>query len=150
MMLTFALAVITSSAFTIVDGDTIKLDGQRYRLAGIDAAESRQECLDAAGKSYPAGTEATNRLSFLMKGEQVTCTWDKPDPYGRPIATCDVLGDAKSLNEHMVEEGFAFAAYSPAYFGDELEARLSHIGIWQGSCEAPAQWRKEHRIGRQR
>jgi len=85
-----------------------------------------------------------------MKGKTATCTCDRPDIYGRPLATCSVRDDAESLNEHVVEDGFAFAAYGPQDFGDELRARLSHTGIWQGSCEAPAQWRREHHVRRQR
>jgi endonuclease YncB( thermonuclease family) len=38
------LADITGPA-TVIDGDTIDIEGRRIRLYGIDAPESRQTCL---------------------------------------------------------------------------------------------------------
>jgi endonuclease YncB( thermonuclease family) len=53
-----ALAVATAPAVaqTVVDGDTLKLDGTTYRLWGIDAAEIHQTCGD-----WPAGVVAKAR-----------------------------------------------------------------------------------------
>ena len=76
-MLSVALLAITSNLWLLADVDTIKLDGQRYRLAEIDAPESKQQCTDASGRSYDAGTDATAHLAFLMGSKQVTCTWSK-------------------------------------------------------------------------
>lgn len=50
----------------------------------------------------------------------------------------------------MVKDGFAAASYGLQYHTDEIKARVSRLGIWQGSCEAPAQSRQDHHIGRQR
>ena len=45
----------------MIDGDTIEVHGQRIRLHGIDAPESRQLChLD--GKPWQCGKDATNAL----------------------------------------------------------------------------------------
>jgi endonuclease YncB( thermonuclease family) len=35
---------------TVVDGDTIEIHGERIRLSGIDAPESKQHCEDASGR----------------------------------------------------------------------------------------------------
>ena len=40
---------------SVIDGDTIEIRGERLRLDAIDAPESSQLCLDAAGKRYRCG-----------------------------------------------------------------------------------------------
>ena len=60
-----------------VDGDTIDLDGTRYRLWGIDAPESRQTCKDG----WQAGVEAKHELEQLMAREPVHCEERGHDRY---------------------------------------------------------------------
>src|SRR5258708_546851 len=47
---------------SITDGDTIEIHGQRIRLFGIDAPESRQLC-QADGATYRCGQQAALALS---------------------------------------------------------------------------------------
>ncbi len=50
---------------TVIDGDTIEVHGQRIRLHGIDAPESRRLCrLD--GKPWQCGKDAANALADVV------------------------------------------------------------------------------------
>jgi endonuclease YncB( thermonuclease family) len=88
------------AAQTVVDGDTLKLDGSTYRLWGIDAPESKQWCGD-----YPAGIMATGTLQMLIKGKTVVCKPKATDRYGRTVAIC--RADGEDLGRAMVQLGMA-------------------------------------------
>jgi endonuclease YncB( thermonuclease family) len=49
-LLSLALAQSLMGRASVVDGDTLEIQGVRIRLWGIDAVESSQTCLDAGGK----------------------------------------------------------------------------------------------------
>ena len=46
---------IIAGRASVLDGDTIEIRGERIRLFGIDAPESRQMCANANGQSYRCG-----------------------------------------------------------------------------------------------
>ena len=64
-----ALADITGPA-RIIDGDTIDISGQRIRLNGIDAPESRQTCI-ADDVTWPCGQSATAALAEFIGNSPV-------------------------------------------------------------------------------
>jgi endonuclease YncB( thermonuclease family) len=62
------LVALPAAAQKVVDGDTIDLDGNRWRLWGIDAPETHQ----ASADGWPAGLEATTTMRRLIEGKVVT------------------------------------------------------------------------------
>lgn len=125
-----------------VDGDTIRINGARVRLAGIDAPESGQTCSRASAAFYACGEMATAALrQMLSRDPRVTCQATATDRYKRTIATCrNGEGD---LGARMVATGnaVAYRRYSLAYVDQEAAAKAERIGIWQGSFEEPERWR---------
>src|ERR1700756_3477167 len=98
-----AFAVVSPAvAQTVVDGDTITLDGTTWHLWGIDAPESKQWC----GR-YPAGARAAQMLEQLMRGKSITCEERGTDQYGRTMGLCRANGD--DLGATMVRLGMAWA-----------------------------------------
>jgi micrococcal nuclease len=106
----------------VVDGDTIDVDidlgfsvsfSQRVRLAGIDTPESRTS--DKAEKTL--GLEAKEYLKSKLKDAKVVIIkTEKPDSsekYGRILGWLYVDGDTISINDHMIEDGYAWG-----YLGD--------------------------------
>ncbi len=60
-----ALADVAGVA-SVIDGDTLEIHGQRIRLHGIDAPESRQLCrLD--GKPWQCGKDAARHLGWRVR-----------------------------------------------------------------------------------
>ena len=55
---------------SVIDGDTIEIHGQRFRISGIDAPEAKQLCNDVKGKAYRSGQLAVNALAALI-GPQI-------------------------------------------------------------------------------
>jgi endonuclease YncB( thermonuclease family) len=132
-----------SGAARIIDGDSLEIAGARIRIFGIDAPEGRQQCRDAHGAEYACGRDAARALGRIIGGRSVTCTPVTHDQYERDVATCDAGG--RDLGEQMVRAGYArdYARHSRGrYASAEREAREARRGIWAGSFEDPAAWRK--------
>lgn len=129
---------------SVIDGDTIDIHGQRFRLFGIDAPESKQLCGDAKGKTYRCGQVAANALSNLIGRQTVTCEKKDVDRYKRIVAVCSVKG--QDVGAYLVAKGLAVAYvyYSSAYVPDETAARRARVGLWTGSFDMPWDWRKAH------
>lgn len=101
----------------VVDGDTIDVDidlgfnvsfSQRVRLAGIDTPESRTS--DKFEKTL--GLESKEYLKSKLKDAKlVVIKTEKPDSsekYGRILGWLYVDGDTVSVNDHMIEDGYAW------------------------------------------
>ena len=132
----------------VIDGDTIAIAGQRIRLHGIDAPESKQTCL-AEGRRWACGRNATFAVAELIGRNWVTCRRRDVDRYKRVVAVCNVAGpEGPNINRWIVSRGWALAyrRYSTDYVAAETEARKARIGIWRGKFVAPWDWRRGERL----
>jgi micrococcal nuclease len=106
----------------VVDGDTIDVDidlgfdisfTSRVRLAGIDTPESRTT--DKAEKAL--GLESKEYLSkYLKDAKSVVIKTEKmnsTEKFGRILGWIYVNGDTVSLNDMMINDGYAWG-----YMGD--------------------------------
>jgi micrococcal nuclease len=105
------------SVHKVVDGDTIDADidlgfnislTKRIRLAGIDTPESRTT--DAKEKTL--GLEVKEwlkkRLEFAKDILIKTELPDSTEKYGRIIGHLFINGEATSINNQMISEGYAW------------------------------------------
>jgi micrococcal nuclease len=101
----------------VVDGDTIDVEidlgfnisyAQRVRLAGIDTPESRTK--DA--KEKVLGLEVKDRLKKAIDAaKDVVVKTELPDSsekYGRILGWVYLDGNTKSINEQLIEQGYAW------------------------------------------
>jgi endonuclease YncB( thermonuclease family) len=126
---------------TVIDGDSLRLEGEGIRLAGIDAPERDQSC-SAERREYPCGKVARRALAEMTEGRAVTCFGTRRDRYGRRLGRCEVSGD--DLGAVLVRRGLAVSYGS--YWTEETLARRAKRGLWAGTFERPAEWRKTHAL----
>ena len=107
---------------SVVDGDTIDviidlgfniLFEQRVRMAGIDTPESRtkdkfEKSLGIESKEY-LKKHLKDAKSVVIKTEKM----DSSEKYGRILGWLYVDGDTVSVNDHMINDGYAWG-----YLGD--------------------------------
>lgn len=144
-LFTDAQAQTISGRASVVDGDTLKINGERVRIWGIDAFERDQTC-EKGGEVYNCGGRALGELAAFVGFSQVTCQAVDKDRYGRSVARCSVGG--RDLGDHMVRSGWAldFSHYSNgAYKAVEIEARVKRRGAFAGTFTAPGDYRKTAR-----
>ena len=142
---TAAVAENITGAPTVIDGDTIDIHGQRIRLHGIDAPESKQVCV-SGGEKYRCGQRAALALSDRIGRGSVTCEARDTDRYGRVIAVC--FKGQEDLNGWLVSEGLAVAyrRYSQDYVTHEARAQSISVGLWTGEFIMPWDWRRGKRL----
>ena len=112
----------------VVDGDTIHIGKDKYRLEGIDAPENRQECL-YKGEQWECGKESTKSLRKKIEvTSQIRCEGERKDSYGRILAICFLGG--KDINAWMVKNGWALAyvKYSKKYLKEQRYAKKTVLG----------------------
>ena len=121
------------SVLKVVDGDTIDASidlgfdislEKRIRLAGIDAPESRTTNL----KEKALGLESKEWLKKALEGaKDILIKTEKPDStekYGRIIGHLFINDQETSLNNQMIDEGYALA-YEGGKKDMDLELLLS-------------------------
>ncbi|WP_280938705.1 MULTISPECIES: thermonuclease family protein [unclassified Mesorhizobium] len=113
---------------SVIDGDTIEIHGQRIRLNGIDAPESKQYCDDGKGFEYACGRHAAQALhEFLAASRPLHCSFVNRDRYGRLVGDCD-RADGRNVQSWLVERGLAldWPRYSHgAYAGQQAKAQAA-------------------------
>ncbi len=155
----------------VIDADTIEVGGKRHRLYGIDAMEIDQTCHRRDGAAWPCGREAAAVLAKFLEGRTVNCdVWQSEarfavgkqkrpvdvseqrttrDAYGRFISICYAGSD--NLSAWVANEGWAIADRDANrlynYTSQEGMAKFLARGIWNGTFDPPAEWRRRQQVG---
>jgi endonuclease YncB( thermonuclease family) len=128
------------------DGATIRVDRTIYRLDGIDAPEIDQTCLDEHDEAFACGVALRDRLSAYIGNRAVRCDDKGPDPIykHRRAGVCTIEGEATTLNEWLVREGWAIKLDPDAkgrFAAEQTDARENRRGLWKGCFADPRDMR---------
>lgn len=124
------------------EGDLVTVNGQDFRLFGIDAPDPGQKCKNVRGVEYDCFALSRTMLERLINNGEVECTPRKASPaHGPKLALCKAGGD--DLARAMVEFGYALAyrALSYDYVSSEARASSYRRGMWAGRIDPPWEWR---------
>ena len=132
---------------SITDGATLIVDGVTYRLDGIDAPQTDQTCLNDKGAAWACGIEARDRLREHIGKRDVRCTDKGADSTYRKrrVGECSVVGEPISINQWMVQEGWALNFDRSAkgrFKADRDSASDKRIGLWKGCFVSPEALRR--------
>ncbi len=139
---TMLVAWQASAETAAFDGDDIIIDGQDYRLEGVDAFEGNQTCEIAHGQPSPCGDRAKRALAAIIEGRTVICIPTGKRHGDRLIANCTTEG--LDIEAELVRRGWAFVR--PDFISSdraahlcaiEAEARAQKAGAWEGNFELP-------------
>ncbi len=135
---------------SVIDGDTIRINGRKIRLHGIDAPEARQTCTGSKGHLIHCGSESTRYLRrTLRSGGKIVCKFVNWDRYGRFVGDC-YSQDGRSLAAGIVSAGYAvdWPKYSGwAYSSFQRNAKAKKLGMWAYRFEMPWEFRARQRSG---
>jgi endonuclease YncB( thermonuclease family) len=136
----------------VKDGDTIQLGDVTYRLAGVDAPEFDQPCIDDHADAWACGVDARDQLATLIGKREVRCEDLGEDKIykNRRAGVCTIAGEPVSLNQAVVRSGFAVSSEPTAKVGfkeDELVARDKKQGLWKGCFVLPQEFRSQVKDG---
>ena len=140
---------IEGNAF-VVDGDTIKINGEKIRFSGIDAPESyykgKEQICFKEDKRISCGKLSKDFLIKTIDSQKVICEIEaKSDRYKRKLGECFVK--QKSLSRVLVRNGYAFdyPRYSKKKYAEDQEfAKNNKLGLWDMKFEFPWDFRKKN------
>ncbi len=127
---------------TVIDGNTLELEGRRVTLYGIDAPELGQVC-SLRGRTYDCGDISRAALLDLTAGTAIECRVS-----AARAGAAECFADDYDLAAGMVYTGWALAdrGVTPRYAKTQARAEAAKRGLWRGRFVAPWDWRAGKRL----
>lgn len=147
-----ASAETIAGGASVIDGDTIEIQGERIRILDIDAPERGQLCFKKLQSidegAWPCGLQAALALSDWIGEQTVTCettTKETTELFKTWLAHCAVAG--QDVAEWLAASGWAVPdrkCKCDAIRDAAHDARAAQLGIWGSAFTLPWEWRAAH------
>lgn len=140
------LAAEPAGHVSVIDGDTLQVNGRIIQLFGIDAPELGQSCFHD-GSWYQCGLTAAFELQKLIELENTMLTCAPPPQPALPSTEVCQVGHM-DVATVLLEGGYAFAlpTAGPEYLAAQTTARQGRLGVWHTEQVSPAEWRAGERL----
>lgn len=125
----------------VLAGDSLRINGQVIKLAGIEAPEADQQCGGQGREArWRCGEQARNQLRDLVRNKQVRC---EVSGAGSAVATGTCKMGATDIAAELVTRGHVFSQQGlfSSYGRLEQDARNAKKGVWKGAAERPDEYR---------
>ncbi len=124
-----------SGTATAVDGSSLDIKSNRFRIWGIDTPERGAWCY-SFNKRWKPMEDSTIALRSCIQGKTVTCRIQRVErSWFRQVHTAECwTNDGQDVGECMIRAGWAsdYTCYSGGYYRDlETEARNKALGLWE-------------------
>lgn len=121
-VLALCTAPVSAATVTVIDGQSVAIDGKAFRLRGIAGLKLDETCTTSKGARWECGKKARDQLAAVAAMDEMIC-----QPAGPDAVLCRVAGLDVGLQ--LVKAGLARAAGD--YQTIEEDARTAKVGIWQ-------------------
>lgn len=131
-----------------LNGRTLKINGQKVQLYGIDAPDFEQMCQSKnQRKPFQCGLISNFKLFKLTKHLDLVCKGKGHSNDGTLLATCYV--GKIDIAQQMLLLGWAIADENVSvkkYKIIEKDMQAREVGLWDGHFIKPWEWRKGKRL----
>ena len=145
LMVSTAGAYSVRGQASVIDADSIQIQGVRIRILNIDAPEAGQYCFkrNESMDAWWCGHQAATALADWLAAQTVTCEVTTKGLRGGWLSRCVVAG--QDIAEWLAENGWAVPSRSCDREAIRLAAELARsaqLGIWSSGFTLPWEWRK--------
>jgi endonuclease YncB( thermonuclease family) len=126
---------LQSGTAKVIDGSTMDIKSDRFRVWGIDAPQRGAWCY-SNGRRWKSMDDSARALRDCVRGKTVTCRVHRIEhSWFRQVHISECwTEDGQDVGECMIRGGWAseYTCFSGGHYRDlETEARNKRLGLWQ-------------------
>ena len=140
----------------VIDGDTLRINGIKYRLACVDAPEVAHPAYNnkPTSPNQPGGQEAREALiNIIMANGGIQPGVNLGTSYGRTVSTLTTLTNNQDVALLLAQQGWVVVSNKyrdcpniAELDAAQLSAQTNRLGIWVNgtNIQTPEEFRRSH------